>query len=836
MTGPLHYSFTSHAHWVGEQALHAQNALAWAIRALLEWQAAAGVHGAISCDAIGFEQLASRAPEVLELLRAAVSRGELEVVGGTYAQPCGLLHGGESNLRQWQMGVRTIQRLLGVTPRVAWQSSFWMHPQAPQMLAACGIEAAALFNVWGVRTPHVPLEAAPLVGWEGLDGTLLPALAHTALCFQGREDELADALRTAGKHGDAPALVLHGFDAAELAQGDPSALGMRLRAALAAAGAAPANSLADLLAQLRSTSSAPPVRRYELDETYHGSTLGKNGDYMPRFSRTAEEQLLAAESVSALASMFGRPYASGDVYPSWELDEAWRELCIGQHHVVHEREGECGAFGERAFERAVALSNEVFQRTLEHLGRRVDGLEGTSIVFNPLGWTRDVQHESGVVRSVPAFGYKVVDPYDGLEEPRLGRIQMELGEDELLLRRGDFEVRIDRKRGLVTQLRSREFPQGVLHKARPVGQLEMRRSRSLERFETVHLSSESRESAEYAEFAFLREGRGGSRIRVVYSISTLHDALWIRIQGENLARPDAGVMAGLAAPIAAAFKPACVLRDHPYGVSEVRAEHDFVRRYPADEAGAAPHLETVARPFTAHSFVDLLEDSVGGRGLLVIHDGSQGWLRDTHGARAVLNAYDPWDGEHFDNVFDAELWLVPHGALTNTERVRLSMECNLGSPRFDASAAVLGGGDLPPTLGAACLDAPNVLLTALHRASPELAGAGPDAFGRDVRAPFALRLVELDGRACEALLRLPGPVASAAKTDLLGRVLTPLTARAAAPPFGPSQLPWSGLVVPLRPFEIATVMVDLEFGRPVAAPRDPALESAGAARRQHYRL
>lgn len=835
MNGPLQYSFLSHAHWVGEQALHAHDALAAAIRAVLAWQAAAGVRGAISCDAVGYEQLAARAPLELALLRAAVERGELEVVGGTYAQPCGLLHGGESNLRQWQLGVRTVQRLLGVRPRVAWESSFWLHPQAPQMLAACGIEAAVLFNTWSTRSPQTPLESEPLVGWEGLDGTLLPALAHTALCLQGREDELESILRSASARDDGLALVLHGLDATELALHDARAFGERVRAALEAAGATSSRALIDLVAHLRQTAAAPSVRRYGLDETFHGLTLGKNGDYMPRFSRSAEEQVLAAESLSALAGMFGRPYASGDVYPSWELDEAWRELCIGQHHLVHEREGDCGAVGERAFERAVALSNEVFQRTLEHMGRRVDGLEGASIVYNPLGWTRDVQHDSGVVRSVPAFGYKVVDPYGEVEEPRLGRIHMELGDDELLLRRGDFEVRIDRRRGVVSQLCSRDFPQGVLHKSRPVGQLEMRRNRSLERFETVHLSSESSESAEYAEFAFVREGRGGSRIRVVYSMSTLHDALWIRIQGENLARPDPGVMAALMAPIAASFKPACLLRDHPYGVSETSAARDFVRRHPPQDEHAAPYLESVAKPFTAQSFVDLLEDSASGRGLLVINDGSQCWLRDSHGVRAVLNAYDPWDGEHFDNVFDAELWLAPHGALSNTERMRLSMECNLGSPRFESSAAVLGGGDLPPTLGAACLDAPNVLLTALHRAGPELEGDWPAHFGRDVRAPFVLRLVEFDGRACEALLRLPGPVARAAKTDLLGAVLTPLTPRAAAPPFGPAQLPWSALVVPLRPFEIATVMVDLEFGRPVAAPRDPALDSAGAARRQHYR-
>ncbi len=833
MTGPLHYSFAYHAHWVGEQALHVDDAFAQSIRALLCWQDASGARGALSCDAAGLEHLATRAPELLVALRQAIADGRLEWVGSSYAQPCGLLHGPESNIRQLQLGLSVSQRLLGARPRLSWESSYTFQPQAPQLLASAGFDAAGLFYAWSARSPHTPLESAPVLGWIGLDGGELAALAHTACCVQGGLDELRTALAGAQTASSA-SVILQWLDASAFDEGGARAHGELVRAALSEAGVHASALASDLVRQLALDPARRPRRRIELDETFTGLVLGKNGDYMPRFSRSAEEQVLAAEGLSALASMFGKPYASGGVYPAWELDEAWRELCTGQHHIVHEREGACGAVGERAFERAIAISSEVFQRTLEHLGRRVDGVEGTSIVYNPLGWTRDVQLESGVVRSVPAFGYKVVDPYDGLEEPRLGRIQMDVGEQELILRRGAFAAHIDRKRGVVTQIFSRDFPQGVLHKSRPLGQLEMRRNRSLERFETVHLSSESSENAEFAEFAFLREGRGGSRIRVVYSLSTLHDALWVRFQGESLARPDAGVAAALTAPVSAAFRPARIVRDAPYGVCDAHPERDFVLRQPRDDDGDSARLERSPRPFTAHSFVDLLTEETAGPGLLVVHDGSQGWSRDAHGVRVVLNARDAWDGDHFDNVFDAELWLVPHAALTNSERVRLSMECNLGSPRFESSAAVLGGGDLPPTLGAASLDAPGVLMTALRRQA-DIDTLSPEAPAwSDVHAPFVLRLVEFDGKACEAIVRLPGPIARAAKTDLRGGLLTPLSPRATAPPFGPSQLPWSALVVPMRPYEIATVMVELEFGRPAPAGRDALLARAGVERRSHY--
>jgi hypothetical protein len=244
----------------------------------------------------------------------------------------------------------------------------------------------------------------------------------------------------------------------------------------------------------------------------------------------------------------------------------------------------------------------------------------------------------------------------------------------------------------------------------------MRREGKLERFETVNFSEHSTEDGEFAEFHFVREGRGGSRIRIVYSMSMLHDALWIRLQGENLARPDGGMHSGLSMPIHPGFEPARLLHDHPYGVSEVAATRDFVRKYPTGDWMTSPQVfEDVKKPFTAHTFVDLLEGQREGHGLLVVHDGSQQFFRDKHGVRPLLSMYDPWDGEHFDNVFDAELWLVPHGAMSNTERARLSMECNLGSPRFEDSAPVAGGGDVPPLLGALTVDCPNVLATAFYR-------------------------------------------------------------------------------------------------------------------------
>lgn len=818
---PLYYTFGNHMHWVDMQWLWGYDALPSSVRDMLHLIDETGARGNVNFDGIGYEKLAAEAPDALQALRAAIQDGRVEVVGATYGQPYGLFHGGESNVRQRVLGVRTALRLFGVRPRVHWEEAFDFFPQLPQLLAGCGFEGASLFFQWTWHTPEVPTEEQGLVLWEGLDGTRLPAVAHTALClnqwpedFEGRlESEHVSA-------SDAPAIVqwLELLPSPDWMCRSEVVL-PRLRELLTDGrfDVRPVT-MSELIAELAARGDAP-VRAYGMDDVFHGVSLGKNGDYMPRFSRMAEEQLLAAEAAATMASLLGRPYASWDVYPTWELEEAWRELCTGQHHDVHEREGLCGSVGERSFERSLGLSGAALARTLDHLARRVDAPEGASLVYNPLGWTRDVAHQDGVVRDVPGFGYRVVDPYD-LEDPPLGRIDMHTREQTLELSRGDVRVTIDRRRGVVTQITTPDFPDGLLDPARPLGELEMRRGDELEQFETVSFSTDSTEDGEFAEFVFLREGRAGSRVRVIYSFSPLVPALWIRFQAESLARPDPGMHAGLQTTIAPALAGLELVHDHPYGVSSVRADRDHVRKYPTGDWMTSPQWhEDVRRPFTALSFVDLLEAPGDGRGLLAVHDGSQSWFRTDEGVRAMLTMYDPWDGDHWDNVFEAELFLVPHGPLADSDRMRLSMELNLGSPRFEDSSVLRGSGDLPPVFGCVDVDVPNVLITAFYRESEKAAENLPAHFGaRGVRNPTVVRLVEFDGRETDVTLRVPGPIAAAAKTTLMGEVQEVLEPQAAPAPFEPKELPWSAVRLKLRPHEIATVMLDLELGRYV--PRD----------------
>lgn len=824
---PLYFTFGNHMHWVDRTWLWGHDVLSRSVRDMLALTRASGARGNVNFDGVGYERLASEDPAALEELRAALSSGAVEVVGGSYGQPYGLFQGGESNVRQRLLGVRTVRRLLGVWPRAFWEEEFDFFPQLPQLLAGCGFQGACLFFQWTCHSPSVPEESAPLVLWEGLDGTRLPTIPKSGLCLQPWSAELEDALeQPLVRELDAPALVqwLELLPSPEWMCRSELIL-PPLRAVLADArfDVRPVT-LSGLIAA-RDAASAP-VRRYTLDDVDHGVSLGKNGDFTPRYSRTCEEQLLAAESIASLCGLFGRPYPSWDIYPHWELEEAWKDLCIAQHHDVHACEGLCGAIGERYFEKSLGLSGEVFARSLEHMAGRVDAPEGGTLVYNALGWTRDISLPGdaggGVVRDVPAFGYRAVDPYD-VEESRLGHVDMRSDESELSFERKALRVEIDRTSGLVTQVYSRDFERGLLQSGEPLGALQMVVGGEVERFEKVSLEESAVEGEEWAEFTFLREGRAGSRLRVTYGIAPLHEALWMRIVGERLPRPDAGVASALSLAIAPGFAPKLLLHDHPYGVSEVRAERECVRRYPSGDWLTAPqHFERVRRPFTSSSLVDLCKVDAAGPGLLVVHDGSQSWLREERGVRCLLSLYDAWDEEYFDDAFEAELFLIPHGRLTPTARMRAALELNLGAPRFSDHAAVRGGGDLPPAFGAVSVDSPSVLATAFHRVPARDAEHLPRHFAAiaQAREPFVLRLVEFDGRESEVYVRVPGGVARAARTNLLGEVLEDLVPTGAEAPHGPRGIPWSGVRLRMRPHEIATLMLDLELGRQV--PRDQA--------------
>ena len=795
---PLYYTFGNHMHWVDMEWLWGYQVMPNSTRDMLHFCAASGAKGQVNFDGIGYEKLAVEAPEALTELRAAIERGQIEVSGASYGQPYGLFHGGESNVRQRVYGARAVIRLLGVRPRTFWEEEFDFFPQLPQMLSGVGIRYASLFFQWTWHTPEIPREELPAIWWEGVDGSRLLTAPRSALNLHQWPEDFAGLL-------DSP--LLRELPVAGITQWlelmpspDWMCRSELLLPQLQALKDDPRFDLrfVTLPEYLERAREYAQPRRYTMDDVFHGMSLGKNGDLFRRFSRAGEEAILTAESLSAMMGLFGRPYPHWDVYPTWELEEAWRELLSAQHHDNDECEGLCGHVGKFSYARSRALADEVQERAMRLLARRVGGAAGQTVVYNPLGWERTaaVTSPAGETRllGVPAFGYAVLgDEAEAAPAPSL-----EESDAACTLRRGAFSVTVDRRRGVISQIASAEFPDGVLRPDVPLCDLQMTRGEVVDRFDVAEVTCEG------GQITITRTGREGAQVRILVTLAPELDAVDVRYTVEGLPRPDPWVRAALQTAIAPAIPNARLIHDQPYAVSEVRAEGVYLRKYPTGEWMTSPQVfEEIHNPFTAFSLLDFDD---GARGLLYLHDGSQAMLRREGEALHVVNIlsmYDAWDEDYFVDSLDARFRLVPHGPLTHSARWKLAQEF-----RRPALAAVcdVPGGDLPASFSPLALSGDGVALTAFYRETEE-GGRGLDGYAGDgVGFPYVIRLVELDGQPATVTLHLPGPVAMLLQTNLLGEASGPVEVTEGEGLYRTARLS-------LRPHEIATLYADLELGR-----------------------
>jgi alpha-mannosidase len=374
-------------------------------------------------------------------------------------------------------------------------------------------------------------------------------------------------------------------------------------------------------------------------------------------------------------------------------------------------------------------------------------------------------------------------------------------------------VTVDKTRGVITQLTSAEAPEGWLAPDAPLLALEFRRGGALERFERASVSAAAASGDQPARVLIQRWPVEGDSLQLTVALAPELEAVDITYFAPRLPPPDGGMHPALQTTLAPDLPGARLIHDHPYALSEIRAQGTYRRKYPSGDWMTSPQVfETIHQPFTA---LQLLDFDAGERGLLYLHDGSQAFFRaaDADGARPVvrqiLSAHDPWDEAYFVDRLEARTRLVPHGPMVHARRWRLAQE-------FTRPVRVAygegPGGDLPAAFGAVWCDAPNVAVTACYREA-EAAGAHVDGYaGAGLALPYVVRLVELDGQATRANLRLPAPVAATFKTNLLGAILERLAAEPAASPL-PGSGEWQAVAVDLRPYEIATLYLDLALGR-----------------------
>ena len=89
------------------------------------------------------------------------------------------------------------------------------------------------------------------------------------------------------------------------------------------------------------------------------------------------------------------------------------------------------------------------------------------------------------------------------------------------------------------------------------------------------------------------------------------DAVDLHVTSEAVPRSDSRMAAALQMPIAFRLPGAQLLHDHPFGISAIRAEGTYRRKYPTGDWMTSPQVyEEIYNPFTALSFVDFVAGGV----------------------------------------------------------------------------------------------------------------------------------------------------------------------------------------------------------------------------------
>jgi len=107
--------------------------------------------------------------------------GKFEIINPTYSQPYNLIIGSESNIKQFEYGLKNLKKL-GLSSNIYYCSESSIHPQMPQILRMFNIMRGSLrTRLMGVN----PSSNSASISWVGLDNTKIDAMIEQSGVFNG---------------------------------------------------------------------------------------------------------------------------------------------------------------------------------------------------------------------------------------------------------------------------------------------------------------------------------------------------------------------------------------------------------------------------------------------------------------------------------------------------------------------------------------------------------------------------------------------------------------------------------------------------------------------------
>ncbi len=330
-----------------------------------------------------YDLYAEEYPQINDKIRKMLKLypGRFGIGSSTYGQPLSVFIDNESNIRQLTYTIETELKHFGVRPPVYAISEHALHAQIPQLIAGCGYKMAIMrthFQMYGFN-PTYPVSFGT---WQGMDGSRVP----TVPTYDGEGAHFASTtidnwVLTRWPKESEETLE----DLEKIFENVHPALGSRyddvcLRNE-------------ELTAYAEKKENYHWVVLEDFEELYKGLAdqmdfVTKPQDFTVRmpwgycgnaiFRQTVKAQDLVnrAERVCAAVKMLGEDTDCGD------LDKAWKNLLIGQHHDIQI----CGlrAQAKRFIGDSIAASKRVIARSMKALYESLGGYDAQNIlVFNP---------------------------------------------------------------------------------------------------------------------------------------------------------------------------------------------------------------------------------------------------------------------------------------------------------------------------------------------------------------------------------------------------------------------------------------------------------------------
>ena len=338
-------------------------------------------------EAYTYDKLAEQDSAVLDEIRGYLSKykGRFGIGTCTYGQPLSVFVNEESNIRQIEYALAADRKYFGTAPDVYLMSEHALHAQIPQLLKGFGLHGAIMrthFMMYGYN----PCFDAPIGWWVGLDGSRIATIpTYKGEGAQFGKTTVDNWFLTRYPSPDAsksPADFRREFSRIQpLLASRADDAGLRKEELVKECEGKPGFQWI-LLDEVLPLFGVPQEElRTTANDFIVRMPWGYCGNEIWNRSRRAEVGVLTAERIAAMATFAGED--SGEA----ELDKAWKNLLVAQHHDIQI----CGLLADarKFLPESIRLSQEITTKSLRRIAARMaSGGAPQLVVFNPVSWRR----------------------------------------------------------------------------------------------------------------------------------------------------------------------------------------------------------------------------------------------------------------------------------------------------------------------------------------------------------------------------------------------------------------------------------------------------------------